>query len=139
MFDEDDARYADERAQLKALWTDVEWAAARRTVLTAHYTSRDFAHGIWEALAESGFTTGEVLEPGSGSGNFIGTAPAGVQMVGVEVEPTTARVSQLMYPQAQIRTESFAATDRDPFAGPAESIHATRCVGTWVAGRRVYG
>lgn len=33
----------------------------------------------------------------------------------------------------------LAATDRDPFAGPAESIHATRCVGTWVAGRRVYG
>ncbi|MER3389778.1 MAG: amidohydrolase [Microcella sp.] len=33
----------------------------------------------------------------------------------------------------------LAATDRDPFAGPAESIHATRCVGTWVAGRRVSG
>lgn len=33
----------------------------------------------------------------------------------------------------------LAATDRDPFAGPAESIHTTRCVGTWVAGRRVHG
>ena len=33
----------------------------------------------------------------------------------------------------------LAATDRDPFAGPVESIHATRCVGTWVAGRRVHG
>ena len=33
----------------------------------------------------------------------------------------------------------LAATDRDPFAGPAESIHSTRCVGTWVAGRRVHG
>ena len=110
LFDEDDARYADERAQLKALWTDGEWAAARRTVLNAHYTSRDFAHGIWEALAESGVTTGEVLEPGSGSGNFIGTAPAGVHMVGVEVDPTTARISQLVYPQAQIRIESFADT-----------------------------
>lgn len=110
LFDEDNARYADERAQLKALWTDGERAAARRTVLNAHYTSRDFAHSIWEALAESGFTTGEVLEPGSGSGNFIGTAPAGVRMVGVEVDPTTARVSQLVYPQAQIRIESFADT-----------------------------
>lgn len=61
LFDEDDARYADDRAQLKALWTDGEWASARRTVLNAHYTSRDFAHGIWEALAENGFTTGAVL------------------------------------------------------------------------------
>lgn len=33
----------------------------------------------------------------------------------------------------------LAATDRDPFAGPAESIHTTRCAGTWVAGRRVHG
>lgn len=32
----------------------------------------------------------------------------------------------------------LAATDRDPFAGPAASIHATRNVGTWVAGRRVF-
>jgi predicted amidohydrolase YtcJ len=32
----------------------------------------------------------------------------------------------------------LAATDRDPFAGPAASIHATRTVGTWVAGRRVF-
>ena len=33
----------------------------------------------------------------------------------------------------------LAATDRDPFAGPAESIHTTRNVGTWVAGVRVDG
>lgn len=33
----------------------------------------------------------------------------------------------------------LAATDRDPFAAPAQSIHATRTIGTWVAGRRVHG
>ncbi len=33
----------------------------------------------------------------------------------------------------------LAATDRDPFAGPASSIHATLNAGTWVAGRRVFG
>ncbi len=33
----------------------------------------------------------------------------------------------------------LAATDRDPFAGPAASIHSTRNVGTWVAGCRVHG
>ena len=33
----------------------------------------------------------------------------------------------------------LAATDRDPFAGPAAGIHATRTTGTWIAGRRVYG
>jgi predicted amidohydrolase YtcJ len=33
----------------------------------------------------------------------------------------------------------LAATDRDPFAGSAERIHATANVGTWVAGLRVFG
>ncbi len=33
----------------------------------------------------------------------------------------------------------FAATDRDPFSGAAASIHETRNVGTWVAGRREFG
>ena len=110
MFDENDSRYSAERAELKELWSEQEWWAASRTTINAHYTSRDFAHGIWEALAEAGFTTGEVLEPGSGSGNFIGTAPAGVRMVGVEVDPTTAQLSQLVYPQARILAESFAET-----------------------------
>ena len=113
LFDEDDARYENERAELKEMWNDAEWAAARRTVLNAHYTSRELTHGIWEALAESGFTTGQVLEPGSGSGNFIGTAPEGVRMVGVEVDPTTAGISQMVYPQARILTESFADTVLD--------------------------
>lgn len=33
----------------------------------------------------------------------------------------------------------LAATDRDPFSAGAASIHETRNVGTWVAGRRVFG
>jgi predicted amidohydrolase YtcJ len=33
----------------------------------------------------------------------------------------------------------LAATDRDPFAGGAACIHETRTVGTWIAGRRVFG
>ncbi len=33
----------------------------------------------------------------------------------------------------------LAATKRDQFAGPPASVHSTRNVGTWVAGRRVFG
>lgn len=33
----------------------------------------------------------------------------------------------------------LAATDPDLFGWPAASIHATWNVGTWVAGRRVFG
>ena len=110
VFDESDPSYADARAELKEMWSDVEWGAARRTILNAHYTSRDYARAIWDAVVASGFREGLVLEPGSGSGNFIGTAPAGARMVGIELDPTTARVSQEVYPQARIINESFADT-----------------------------
>jgi len=51
-----------------------------------------------------------VLEPGAGAGTFIGMAPAGAQMVGVELDPTTAAIAAALYPDATIRAESFART-----------------------------
>ncbi len=110
LFDDTDTRFTEQRAQLKSLWSEEEWAAARRTVLNAHYTNPTYTKAIWSAVTAAGFTTGVVLEPGSGSGNFIGTAPAGAQMVGIELDPTTASVSRLLFPEADIRTESFADT-----------------------------
>ena len=52
-----------------------------------------------------------MLEPGCGSGNFIGFAPPGVHIIGVELDPTTAAIAQALYPTARIRAESFADTD----------------------------
>ncbi|MFP8886826.1 DEAD/DEAH box helicase family protein [Streptomyces mangrovi] len=58
-----------------------------------------------------GFRGGRVLEPGSGSGNFIGFAPLltrdPVQMTGVEVEPTTAAIARHLYPDAEIITSGL--------------------------------
>ncbi|HEY5985654.1 MAG TPA: hypothetical protein VIV12_04615, partial [Streptosporangiaceae bacterium] len=45
-----------------------------------------------------------------GSGNFIGFAPATARLTGVEVEPVTAAIAAALYPDAQIRCESFAET-----------------------------
>ena len=69
-------------------------------------------------MARLGFTEGPVLEPGCGSGNFIAAAPAGAQLVGVELEPITAAVAAYLYPDAQILAESFAAT-----RAPGGSFH----------------
>ena len=46
---------------------------------------------MWRAVGELGFEGGRVLEPGCGSGNFIGFAPDGRRrLIGVELDPTTA-------------------------------------------------
>ncbi|PNH79218.1 hypothetical protein CXZ05_20710 [Arthrobacter sp. AFG20] len=65
---------------------------------------------IWSAVDRLGFTGGEVLEPGSGAGTFIGFAPESARMTGVELDPLTASISRGLYPHATIRSESFADT-----------------------------
>lgn len=111
VFDERDESWATERSALRGVLDESDWAAARRTTLNAHYTHPEYAAAIWDGLEQLGFDGGTVLEPGSGLGTFIGTAPAGASMVGVELDPTTARVSRLLHPGAEIRVESFADTN----------------------------
>src|SRR5690606_18128421 len=43
-----------------------------------------------------------------GAGTFIGMAPEGARMVGIELDATTAAIARGLYPHADIRTESFA-------------------------------
>ncbi|MFC7871977.1 DEAD/DEAH box helicase family protein [[Kitasatospora] papulosa] len=94
--------------------TEDEWAAARRNTINAHYTDADLVRSVWDAVR--GLTPRprrrlRFLEPGSGSGNFIGLAPTlmPVQMTGVEVEPTTAAISRYLYPDAEIITSGLEA------------------------------
>ncbi|MFX4293630.1 DEAD/DEAH box helicase family protein [Streptomyces bohaiensis] len=51
-----------------------------------------------------GHTEGHAFEPSSGSGIFIGTAPTGTHMTGVELERNTAAISRHLYPEARILT-----------------------------------
>lgn len=117
MFDPGDDRYADARDELRELVSEEDLHAAQQTVLNAHYTDPAVVAAMWSALTDLGFEGGRVLEPGSGSGNFIGLAPEGARMVGIEKDPTTARLARALYPDADIR--AMASQDfnpREPFA-----------------------
>lgn len=108
----DDARpeFDADRAKLRELLSPQEYAAARLTTLNAHYTDASLVAAVWKAVEGLGFESGRVLEPGCGSGTFIGLAPAGADMTGVELDPTTAAIASYLYPSATIRAESFADT-----------------------------
>jgi N12 class adenine-specific DNA methylase len=113
VFDPGRDQFAAERAELQQLLTPSEYRAAARTTLNAHYTDAALAATIWGALITHGFldTGGRVLEPGCGSGTFLGLAPASAsQLIGVELDPSTAAIAAALYPHAQIRAESFADT-----------------------------
>ena len=108
VFDERRAEFAWAREQLAGLLAPAELAAARRNTLNAHYTDAAIVGPMWNAVQALGFQSGRVLEPGCGSGNFIAFAPQAAQVTGIELDPVTAGIAGLLYPDAEIRTESFA-------------------------------
>ena len=111
IFDEARADHAHRRDQLRELLDPAGYDAARRTTINAHYTHVAYAQVIWDALADLGVpAASRVLEPGCGAGAFLGTAPDEATLIGVELDPTTAAIAQQLYPDAQIRAESFAET-----------------------------
>lgn len=96
------------RERLAELVEPAALAPARATVLNAHYTDPRYAQAMWATVQDLGFTAGPVLEPGCGSGIFMATAPPAAQMVGVELDPTTAEIAARLNPRAEVRAESFA-------------------------------
>ncbi|MDR1185916.1 MAG: class I SAM-dependent methyltransferase, partial [Bifidobacteriaceae bacterium] len=113
------------RARLTDELTAQEHDRASATTLNAHYTDPGIAQAIWAAAAGAGVTSGLVLEPGCGSGAFIAHAPPGVHMVGVELDPVTARIASHLYPRAHIRAEGFERTrlpDQRPFVATVGNV-----------------
>lgn len=117
VFDEEDDRFADQRAAIKELLGSAEaWSEARRTTINAHYTDPNVASAVWDAARALGFEGGRVLEPGCGAGNFMAYAPEDVGLVGIERDRTSAAIAQLLYPDADIRPGRFEDFDaRTPF------------------------
>ncbi|WP_435244712.1 hypothetical protein [Streptomyces sioyaensis] len=106
--------YRDLRDSLRRELTPVEWRQASRGTLSMHYTPQPIAEAMWDGLKAFGFDRGDVLEAGSGGGTFFGVAPYGARLTGVELDPTTARIAQAMYPHTNVLNESFAETDAHP-------------------------
>lgn len=65
--------------------------------LNEFYTDPAVAGAMWSMLANLGFAGGEVLEPSSGTGVFLHTAPAGARVTAVELDPTSARIARILH------------------------------------------
>lgn len=112
-FDERNEKWAKEYEQLKSLLTGEEYAAARASVLNAHYTSPTVIKAIYQCVGSMGFHMGNILEPAMGVGNFFGLVPeemAGSKLYGAELDPITGRIAQKLYPLARIEVKGFEKT-----------------------------
>ena len=117
-FDPDKGNWAKEYAELKGLLSEDEYAAARGSVLNAHYTSPTVIRAIYDAVERMGFRSGNILEPSMGVGNFFGMLPDTMQdsrLYGVELDSVTGRIAQKLYPDANIKVAGFETTDRRDF------------------------
>ena len=117
-FDPDKSNWSKEYTELKGLLSEDEYAAARGSVLNAHYTSPTVIRGIYDAVERMGFRSGNILEPSMGVGNFFGMLPdsmADSRLYGVELDSITGRIAKMLYPQADITVAGFETTDRRDF------------------------
>ena len=112
-FDEENAGWSKEYAELKDLLSNEEYSAARATVNNAFYTSPEIAMCINSALVQFGFRGGNVLEPSMGIGNFFGSMPAPMQrskLYGVELDSISGRIAKQLYQNANISITGFENT-----------------------------
>ena len=112
-FDEENAGWSKEYAELKDLLSDEEYGAARATVNNAFYTSPEIAMCMNSALVQFGFRGGNVLEPSMGIGNFFGSMPAPMQrskLYGVELDSISGRIAKQLYQNANISITGFENT-----------------------------
>jgi len=117
-FDPGKDSWAKEYAEMKGLLSEDEYAAARSSVLNAHYTAPVVIRSIYDAVERMGFQSGNILEPSMGVGNFFGMLPTSMAdscLYGVELDSITGRIAKKLYPQADITVAGFETTDRRDF------------------------
>ena len=97
--------------ELEALLSPEEYASAKRTTFNAFYTSPTVIASMHEALARLGVPgNATVLEPGCGTGNFMGQAQEGMRFIGVEMDSISGRIARALHPAHDIRIENFRDT-----------------------------
>ena len=109
-FDESKDNWRTEYAELKGLLTESEYSSARESTLNAHYTSPTVIKAIYECVANMGFTTGNVLEPACGIGNFFGLVPESMsksKLYGIELDSITGRIAKQLYQNANIAVQGY--------------------------------
>lgn len=113
IFDAENVSWSEEYGILKSLLTTTEYDSARASTLNAHFTDTAVINAMYDVLHNLGFTKGNILEPSMGIGNFFSGLPADMsasKLYGVELDPVTGRMAQLIYPDAHIEVKGYEKT-----------------------------
>lgn len=108
-FDSTKQDWQNEYQQLKDVLTPAEYSSAAGSTTTAFYTNPVITHAIMEKMESMGFSHGNLLEPGCGTGNFLGAIPEDkedqIKAYGVEMDSISGRIAKQLYQKANIGIE----------------------------------
>ena len=113
-FDDRKEEWSQEYQELKGLLSESEYKEARSSTLNAFYTPPTVIKAMYQVLENMGLSTGNVLEPSCGVGNFMGLIPEnmqGIQMYGVELDPISGKIAGQLYQKNRIEVKGFEKTE----------------------------
>lgn len=113
-FDENNASWRNEYAELKELLDTNEYEAAMESTLSAFYTPPAVIDAMYNILERMNFTDGKVLEPACGTGHFFGMLPESMEKAelhGIEIDSVSGRIAKQLYPNAEISVRGFEETN----------------------------
>ena len=111
VFDESNRQWESRRRVLKALVSEEEYEAFKESTLSAFYTPYAVIDGVYRAVERMGFEKGTILDPSTGTGNFIGRMPEemveGSQITGVELDLLSSDIARYLYPDAEVKHSGY--------------------------------
>lgn len=100
-------------------------------ILYEFYTPTYIVELMWELAYHFGFKSGgHVLEPACGTGRFFASAPNEGSLTGFETNPISARIAEILYPQAEIHNLYF----ENAFMVPPRYVSRIKEGLTWLKG-----
>lgn len=84
-------------------------------ILYEFYTPSEICMLMWELAYVHGFPKiGNVLEPSMGTGRLVADAPDKTKVTGFEINPITAEIARILFPEAKIHNEYFETAFLQP-------------------------
>lgn len=82
--------------------------ATGKGLLSEYYTPKNIVNKMWELTAQYIDTNGaKVLEPSVGIGRFLENAPENTTFNAFEINPVSAKITELLYPNATVNNNFF--------------------------------
>lgn len=104
-------QWKEARDYLKKNLTSEEYERARESTLTAFYTPNNVISAIYKKLEDMGFNGGEVLDPSTGTGRFIGNLPKNLKdktnFTAIELDSITGKIAKYLYPNQNVNISGY--------------------------------